>query len=422
MKIVILAAGSRGDIQPYLALAAALNKLGAEAYLATFENFESFVQSYGVQCIPIRGDVTKVMQTEQAQYAMQSDNPLKLMISFQKLKELGYGMQKDFLAACEGAEGIIFHPGAAIGHFIAKEKGIPGILATPFPMTPTSDYPALIFYNQPRLGKWFNLFSHQIFEQIMWSAAGASIKQLWIEKYGRLPNPFGPPFKYQNSQMYPTVIGCSPAVFPTSSKWSSYVRCDGYWFLDQAEGWQPDQKLMEFLSSGPAPVYIGFGSIGGGKDTARTTEIVLDAVHRSGCRAILATGWSGLSGAKESADILVVDQVPHAWLFPQMAAVVHHGGAGTTAAGLRAGKPTVVIPHGNDQFAWGKRVYELKVGSKPIPRKKLSVQRLSDAITFALSDPIKENAKVIGEKIRQENGTEKTAQFIMEIVTNRDSM
>jgi sterol 3beta-glucosyltransferase len=142
---------------------------------------------------------------------------------------------------------------------------------------------------------------------------------------------------------------------------------------------------------------------------------MIRALALSGQRGILATGWSGISKLNQNPDnIFVLESAPHTWLFPRMAAIVHHGGAGTTAAGLRAGVPNVVVPFSNDQFAWGRRVFELGVGSKPIPRKQLTTEMLSDAIQFALTDEIRNAAKELGTKIRGEYGAETAAKVILD--------
>jgi sterol 3beta-glucosyltransferase len=172
---------------------------------------------------------------------------------------------------------------------------------------------------------------------------------------------------------------------------------------------------MEFLQKGAAPVYVGFGSIGDPALADQTTKLVMDALKRSGQRGVLATGWSGMSKIDHlPEEFFMLESVPHSWLFPRMAAVVHHGGAGTTAAGLRAGVPGIIIPNGNDQFAWGRRVYELGAGAKPIPRKKLTAEKLSDAINYVLEKEIKETAKDLGEKIQNENGAGTAAKIIID--------
>jgi sterol 3beta-glucosyltransferase len=346
---------------------------------------------------------------------MQADSPLKVLLSFNQLQTLVFDLQKDFFAACEGADAILYHPGAAIGYFAARHFNVPAIFAPPFPMTATRDYPALIFYDAPRLGRGFNILTHKIFEQIMWMASSAPVKRFWQTEFGHAPVDFASPFGRQHTRAMPTVISCSNYVFPRPADWPEHVYSSGYWFLDDAAGWQPPADLLDFLERGQPPVYVGFGSVGNAARAAQTTETVIAALKRSGQRGILATGWNGLAKlAQIPDDIFILESAPHTWLFPRMAAVVHHGGAGTTAAGLRAGIPGVVVPHGNDQFAWGRRVYELGVGAKPIPRKKLTAENLSAALDFVSTASVKSAAKALGEKIQSENGADTTAQIIVD--------
>jgi sterol 3beta-glucosyltransferase len=182
--------------------------------------------------------------------------------------------------------------------------------------------------------------------------------------------------------------------------------------------YQPEKALLEFLSNGPPPVYIGFGSMVD-HEREEITQIVNHALRETNQRGILLGGWSGLGSGDLPDFILQIKEVPHDWLFPKMAAVVHHGGAGTTAAGLRAGVPSVIVPTFGDQFFWGWRVHELGVGPKPIPRNKLTVTNLTNAIQRSIyNDDIKNKASVIGQQIRAENGVERAVSMIEGFVMN----
>jgi sterol 3beta-glucosyltransferase len=204
-------------------------------------------------------------------------------------------------------------------------------------------------------------------------------------------------------QQYPTLYGFSPSVIPKPSDWHN-TEVTGYWFLDAATDWVPPADLMAFLQAGPPPVYIGFGSMGSRKPE-ETADLVLQAIARTGQRAILLSGWGGLSKADLPETVFMVESVPHSWLFSQVAAVVHHGGAGTTAAGLRAGVPSIVIPFFGDQPFWGQRVAKLGVGPEPIPRKQLTVERLAQAIRTAVTDRgMIRRAADLGAKIQAEDG------------------
>ena len=413
MLITILTTGSRGDTQPYIALGVELKKAGHTVRIAAFRNYEALVKEYGLEFYPIEGDVARVASSEDVKEAMKADNPLKLILSFNKLKSFVVDMQKDFFNACKGSDAIVYHPGAAIGYFAAQYLKIPSILATPFPMTPTREYPALIFYDSVRPGRAFNFATHKIFEQVMWFASSSAVKQFWQKEFGKAPGNFGCPFGRQTTRTNPTVISCSNFVFPRPKDWPENVTSSGYWFLEDTGDWEPSRELLDFMERGTPPVYVGFGSIGDPALAVQTTELVIEALRRSGQRGILATGWSGMSKMDNlPEELFILESAPHSWLFPRMAAVVHHGGAGTTAAGLKAGVPSIIIPHSNDQFAWGRRVYELGAGSRPIPRKKLSAEKLSEAIKLVLTTEIIDAAKDLGVKIRSESGAGAAAKII----------
>jgi sterol 3beta-glucosyltransferase len=190
----------------------------------------------------------------------------------------------------------------------------------------------------------------------------------------------------------------------------------GYWFLNQTDGWQPTPELEAFLKAGPPPVYVGFGSMAG-RNPRRLANIVINALRVSGMRGIIATGWGGLQTERLPPTLQQIDQAPHAWLFPRMAAVVHHGGAGTTAAALQAGRPSVIVPFFGDQPFWGQRVHMLGGGSRPIAQKKLTVEKLAAAIKNMVSDPlVQKKAENLGEKIRHENGIRNAVEIIEKIM------
>lgn len=187
---------------------------------------------------------------------------------------------------------------------------------------------------------------------------------------------------------------------------NAHNRITGYWSLDEAPDWRPPARLVEFLESGPPPVYVGFGSMAH-RNPQQTTQLVHKALQRSGQRGVLATGWGALSGAQwpHTSDLFMLDSIPHSWLFPRMAAVVHHGGSGTTGAGLRAGVPSVLVPHAGDQPFWARRVADLGVGPRPIPRRRLTAERLAAAIARAVRDEeMRARAAAVGQRIRAEDG------------------
>jgi UDP:flavonoid glycosyltransferase YjiC (YdhE family) len=211
----------------------------------------------------------------------------------------------------------------------------------------------------------------------------------------------------------PWLCGFSTHVLPKPADWDEHQHVTGYWFLDEQPGWQPPEELKRFLDSGPPPVYIGFGSMAH-EDPERQTHLALRALELSGQRGVLLTGWGGLTRQAMPSNVLVVEDVPHAWLFPRMAAVVHHGGAGTTAEGLRAGVPNIITAFApNDQPAWADRVVKLGVGPRVPGIKGLTAEKLAKAIRMAVNDPtMRARAAALGEKIRAENGIARAVEVI----------
>jgi sterol 3beta-glucosyltransferase len=222
--------------------------------------------------------------------------------------------------------------------------------------------------------------------------------------------PLGPFLDY----MFPPVSldGYSAHVVPPAADWGKKHHVTGFWFLDDGRGYRPPADLAAFLAADPAPVYVGFGSMHN-RDPEAATRLVIEALERAGQRGVLLTGWSGMSAGGASDRVYFLNNVPHDWLFPRVAAVVHHGGAGTTAAAMRAGVPAVVVPFMSDQPFWGRRVMELGVGPKPIPRQRLDADRLARGIHHAVNDSaMRLQAADLGRRIRAEDGVGRAVDLL----------
>jgi UDP:flavonoid glycosyltransferase YjiC (YdhE family) len=230
-----------------------------------------------------------------------------------------------------------------------------------------------------------------------------AVNQARQKVLGLPPLPFlGPPPRMFRDQ--PALYGFSPRVLPRPRDWNANQVITGYWFLESPGSWQPSAALAEFLGAGPPPVVVGFGSMHD-PHAGELTGRVIEALTRARLRGVLLTGWGGLSNKVRSDAIYVAESVPHDWLFPRAAAVVHHGGAGTTAAALRAGVPSIVVPFMADQPFWGSRIARLGVGPRPIPRRRMSALRLANALCAATLDPeMRRRASELGEQIRAEDG------------------
>jgi sterol 3beta-glucosyltransferase len=403
VKICILTIGSRGDVQPYIALGLGLKAAGLEVTISTLAEFEPLVNQYGLLYDSLRGDFLKVARSTLGQTG---GNPLKRIRQY---VEMAKDTLADEWASAQKADVLIYNPAAIGGFHIAEKLNIPTFAAFPAPLySPTKEFPSpfLPFRN---LGP-FNRLSHKFFAKLGPTMYRNPINQFRKDVLGL------PPAKGENSlhgKPITKLYAYSEAIVPKPADWDKSSVVTGYWFLDAPANWQPDPELVRFLQEGTAPVYIGFGSMfmGGGK---QKTETVLEALRIAGQRGILAKGWGGLAGDNTSEDIFVLDSVPHDWLFPKVAAIVHHGGAGTTGAALRAGKPQIICPFVGDQFFWGRRVADLNVATSPMPQIRLTAETLANAIKYAVSDNnIQQYAQSLGETIRAENGIERAVKLIL---------
>jgi sterol 3beta-glucosyltransferase len=262
------------------------------------------------------------------------------------------------------------------------------------------------------LTHWANGISHRLTQQMMWQMFRAADNRVRTQVLQMARSSTWGPFAVLQKQTRSVLYGFSPQVIPRPSDWPESIYVTGYWFLEQPAEWVPPSDLVHFLQAGPPPIYVGFGSMSSNK-AQENTAIVVQSLSRSGQRGVLASGWGGLKTTTLPETVFMVGSIPHSWLFPQMAAVVHHGGAGTTAAGLAAGIPSILTPYFGDQPFWGRRVYELGVGPRPIPHRQLTSERLAEAIRIAVHDEaVRINATRLGERIRAENGIAKAVAVI----------
>lgn len=405
MQITIFAAGSRGDIQPCVALSRGLQRAGYQVRLAAPQDFASFVQAYGVEFWPLRGDVQQAMASDTGRRFLESEgaNPLQAMRAMRALiTPVAVQMAEDADAACRDADAIIcLGVLAAFGEAIAQTRTLPLLLLEPTPLLPTQAFPAPGWPLQRNLGGWLNRLSGAIMLRLIWSWYAPGVNA-FRQRLG-LPRASAASFA-RTLRSTPLIAAYSPTVISPPQDWPEHVHITGYLFLEAANMWQPPPELLAFLEAGPPPVSIGFGSMAG-RNPAQLAQLAIEALQISGQRGLLLTGWGGLQATSFPDTVYMVEAAPHSWLFARMAAVVHHGGAGTTAEGLRAGAPTVITPFAFDQFFWGARVQALGLGPPPLPRKQLTADRLAAAIHIAVSSPeIRRRTRACGEAIYTEDG------------------
>ncbi len=418
MHIAIIALGSRGDVQPYIALGQGLKKAGHTIRLIATQDFETLVKSHGLEFWPIRGNSQESIEGREWREVSEKGNLFVIMRQLinHALRSAMEWMQ-DALVACEGIDLLITGSvGLSIGIALAEKYHLPLLQAHLIPLTPTKAFPSLVVPQiLPDLGGAFNLISHQLIQLMMVRAARPMLNQARQKVLGLPRASLFDPTPASLSKGIPTLYGFSPSVVPAPADWNAENHVTGYWFLDSAEDWTAPPVLLDFLQDGTPPVYIGFGSMSS-RNPQETADLVVKAIKKTNQRALLFSGWGGLHKENLPDSILMIDSTPHDWLFPRVAAVVHHGGAGTTAAGLRAGVPSIVIPFLIDQPFWGKRVYDLGVGTAPIPRRKLTADRLAQAIQETVTNTtMRQRAAELGSKIQAEDGVANAVEIIQRI-------
>ena len=409
--VTILCSGSRGDFQPYIALAQELKKAGVPVRIAAGKSFQAFVQQYGVDIYPLTIDYKTVdLDQRFLKQAQSADNPLKMLFAFHKMKDLITDSVDEMYDACAGSDLIVYHPGCAIGHFAAENMGIPSILAAPFPMHRTKEIASVIAYGNQRIP---NLLSYSLLQGLLWMAAKSAAAIVLKKRLGKLPKQFACPYE-KVDDTHPALISCSEFVFPRPHDWNENIHQYGYWFVDERTEYKPSEELSRFLSAGEKPIYFGFGSVFREDEKENFIRIISEALRLTNRRGII----SGMGEGKNlPSNMFAVDSIPHSWLFSKVSAVCHHGGAGTTAAGFKAGVPSIIIPFSNDQFAWAHRAYDIGVGTKPLSRKKLTARDLADAITAASSAQMKDRAAKLAKQIASENGARDCASVIIRLLT-----
>jgi len=417
VRITIFGAGSLGDILPCIRLGKGLQQAGLRVLLAAPQNFGGLMQQEGLPFHPLRGDVQQIMAGETGQKYMESGgaNPLQSILAMRKmLAAVALPMAEDALAACRQSDAlIVLAVFAPLGATLAEICGIPLILIEPTPVLPTGDFPAPGWPIQKKLGRLHNRLSGFAMLAVIWQWYRPFVNE-FRRRFG-LNLLKSADFRRVLTSV-PLLGAYSPAVIRHPADWPGNIQITGYWFQNEQANWQPSDELTGFLRRGEPPVYVGFGSMAG-RNPSHFAEIVLDALAQTGQRGILATGWGGLNVQNVPSDLFVLDSAPHSWLFPRMSAVVHHGGAGTTGEGLRAGKPSVIVPFIVDQLFWGKRVWELGAGTEPIAAKQLTAAKLAAAILQATGDSaMQQRAEAIGREIRAEDGVENGVAIVRQFL------
>jgi sterol 3beta-glucosyltransferase len=413
MRVLISTFGTRGDIQPAIALGQGLLARGHAAAVCTAEGYRPFIEEHGVPYAFMRNDALELTQEALPHIA-------GLGSAVRTGRRMQQALRRSLDDEWRAAESfqpdlIVYHPKMLGSLHIAEKLDIPAVLTLPLPFyTPTADFP-VPFLARFALGGRLNRLTYQ-FQRLAPVLYGGLVNDFRRRTLGLLPRGrFADPLQRADGSPVPILYAFSRHVLPVPQDYPPHVHVTGSWFLVRPTAWAPAPELVRFLAAGPPPVYVGFGSMVGASAATRAT-LVLAALARTGQRGILASGWGGLQVADLPDTVSMVESVPHDWLFPQVAAVVHHGGAGTTAAGLRAGKPTLICPFLGDQPFWGKVVHRLGAGPAPLPLAKLTADQLATGMSQLIANPsYREQAAAIGERIRAEDGVGRAIALLTEL-------
>ncbi|KAF4544240.1 uncharacterized protein LTHEOB_6358 [Lasiodiplodia theobromae] len=415
LNIVIQVVGSRGDVQPFVALGTELQRHGHRVRLATHDTFASFVRDAGLEFYAIGGDPAELMA-----YMVKNPGLIPNMRSLragdvQRKREMVREMLDGCWRSCVEpdeltrdpfvADAIIANPPSFAHVHCAQALGIPVHLMFTMPWSSTRAFPhplANLKYKdtEPSVA---NYISYGIVEWMTWQGLGDVIND-WRNQMDLEPVPMSEGPCLAETLKVPFTYCWSPALVPKPLDWPAHIDVCGFFFRDPPK-YEPPKDLAAFLDAGDPPVYIGFGSIVI-DDPERMTSVILSAVKATGVRAIVSRGWSNLGEAESTEQVFYLGDCPHEWLFQHVSSVVHHGGAGTTACGLRNGKPTTIVPFFGDQPFWGNMIAASGAGPVPIPQKKLTSDNLAEAIRYCQSPPAAQAAFEISEKMKMEEGVQ----------------
>ncbi|MBV6627041.1 MAG: glycosyltransferase family 1 protein [Rivularia sp. (in: Bacteria)] len=414
MHVTILTLGSRGDVQPFIALGVGLKQAGYRVKIASQATFESDIRSYDLEFALMSGNPKEGIESEAGQAMLRTKNPIDFVRRMGDLLEpIMESVLLDSWQACQETDAIIGGGFPFWGFDIAEKLGVPFYYAYLTPSYPTKNFPnAVTPPHLEKLGSIYNQFSYTFTNLLFWQFFRKPINQFRKSILNLPPTGFRQnAFTKMEDAKINYLIGCSASVTPKPKDWPNRVHLTGYWFLDTPDNFIPPTDLVNFLEAGSPPVYIGFGSMAG-EEAQNIAEIALSALAKTQQRGIFLSGWGSIKNSDLPDTVFQIDNIPHSWLFPKMACIVHHGGAGTTAATFRAGVPNVIIPFFGDQQFWAYQAAKLGVSPPIIDRKNLTVETLAQAITNAVENQsIRENAASLGEKIRSEDGVKEVVEI-----------
>ncbi len=408
MRIQLIAIGSMGDVKPMIAFGRTLAKRGYVVSLAAFDAFQAHIEAAGLIYAPLPGDASRYI----GKLIPPGASPLTFLSRFKEAMEGTIDLLFDAIyEACQSADAVVCTFIGSTIYAIAEKLDIPVFTVYYCPMDMSGDY-SLPILPQARLGKGYNRTTYRLANALIGNLEWHYTRP-WCFANGISPRKprLKPDYSVSGKPVH-VFHAYSPLVAPRPKEWAPNLHLTGFWH-EPDPPFDPPESLTRFLSSGSPPLYIGFGSMTSG-DMVAARAATLYALKETGLRAVLAAGWGNMTGS-ESPDYVYPIQglAPHKWLFDRMQALVHHGGAGTTAMGLRAGKPMLIVPFGSDQLFWGNRVHALGCSPKPLSRAQLTGPTLVAAFSALAKVPnYAQQAKSVQEGLLKEQGIEIAADII----------
>lgn len=411
--VAVASLGTRGDVDPAIALAQALRRAGYGVIFCGPINFEAEIRKEGLDYRPLRVDMRATIHSDETRSFLDANVIEQIRRLRAVTREMDRAAIYDLYDAVKDADAVVFNILLTFSLDIAEALGIPAALYALQPIAPTRALPVCSLPVKtlgPALNRatyaLFRLNSEFLYKEI--TRARATLLNAPPRKRWKNPT-------HIHGAMAPSVLAVSPAVFPRPDDWPDTARQTGYWFRDAPTDWAPDPELAAFLRDGPQPIYVGFGSMPLPR-AAATRQILVEALQRTGIRAVIDRGWAGLAPSAAGDRLFMIDGAPHSRLFPLVAAVVHHGGAGTTATGLRAGRPSLICPVMIDQSFWGRRVAAIDAGPAPLPVRRWTVNALADRLTDLVCNPLYvEGAKRTAEAVAAEDGLSDAVRILREL-------
>jgi UDP:flavonoid glycosyltransferase YjiC (YdhE family) len=406
VRIVITTAGSRGDVAPYTGLARRLNDAGHTAVIATHEPFRAMVEALGIEFAGLAADPREILGTDEGRRWQAASGVVSAVRMVGLMRPYAREMAEKTLVATDGADLILCSSLTAPSYHTAQGRGIPSMGVFLQPLERTREFSSVLTGGVRSYGPWGNRMSA--------AASEALLAVPFMGEVNRARIGMGlPSISYRQlrrdlaEQQWPVLHGFSRHLVPRPTDWRAGLEVVGYWWSEPDPTWTPSAELVDFLAAGDPPVLLGFGSMAAGTgDAERLADVAVTALRSVGVRGILQAGWSGLTARTDDrGDILSIGEAPHDWLLPRVAAVVHHGGAGTTAAAVHHGVPAVPVSVLADQPFWSDRVHRAGAAAEPIPFTTLTADRLAYALRQVLHVPsYRAKAGALAARVSEEDG------------------